>query len=51
MIGSEILRKWLKIDNRRTFNNTIKRSYKKNIDYKIEIVKKSIGSGGRIMKL
>lgn len=36
LIDSEILRKWLQINNRRTFNDTIKRSYKKNVDYKIE---------------
>jgi len=47
LIDSEILRKWLQINNRRTFNDTIKRSYKKNIDYKIEIIKKSQGSGGQ----
>ena len=46
LIDSEILRIWLEILNRRTFNNTIKNSYKKNIDYKIEKVKKSDGSGG-----
>jgi phage anti-repressor protein len=47
LIDSEILRKWLKIVNRRIFNDTIKRSYKKNIDYIIKKVKKSIGSGGQ----
>jgi len=26
------------------FNNTIKRTYKKNIDYKIELIKKSVGT-------
>jgi len=46
LIDSEILRKWLEITNRRVFNDTIKKSYKKNIDYKIEKVKKSEGSGG-----
>ena len=46
LIDSEILRKWLKISNRHIFNNTIKRSYKKNFDYKIEKIKKSEGSGG-----
>ena len=46
LINSEILRKWLKITNRRTFNNTIKSSYIKNIDYKIEKNKNSKGSGG-----
>jgi hypothetical protein len=47
LIESEILRKWLEIANRRIFNDTIKRSYKKNIDYKTEKVKKSLGSGGQ----
>ncbi len=47
LIDSEVLRKWLQIVNRRIFNDTIKRSYKKNIDYKIEKVKKSQGSGGQ----
>jgi hypothetical protein len=47
LIDSETLRKWLQIINRRTFNDTIKRSYKKNIDYKIEKIKKSQGSGGQ----
>lgn len=46
LIDSEILRKWLQISTRQIFNDTIKRSYKKNIDYKIEKVKKSNGSGG-----
>ena len=46
LIDSEILRDWLKISNRQIFNNTIKRSYKKNFDYKIEKIKKSSGSGG-----
>lgn len=46
LIDSEILRKWLQINNRQKFNNTIKRSYKKNVDYKIEKIKKSQGSGG-----
>jgi hypothetical protein len=46
LIDSEILRKWLEIINRRVFNDTIKKSYKKNIDYKIEKVKNSEGSGG-----
>jgi hypothetical protein len=46
LIDSEILRDWLEISNRQIFNNTIKRSYKKNFDYKIEKIKKSSGSGG-----
>ena len=47
LIDSELLRKWLQIKNRRIFNDTIKKSYKKNIDYKLEKIKKSIGSGGQ----
>jgi hypothetical protein len=47
LVNSEILRKWLEITNRRVFNDTIKRSYKKNIDYTIKKVKKSEGSGGQ----
>jgi hypothetical protein len=44
LIDSEILRKWLKISMKRSFNDTIKRSYKKNIDYTIKKEKKSEGS-------
>ena len=47
LIDSEILRIWLQINSRRAFNDTIKRSYKKNIDYKLEKIKKSKGSGGQ----
>ena len=32
LIDSEVLRKWLKINSRRKFNTTIKRSYKINFD-------------------
>lgn len=46
LIDSEILRKWLQINNRQMFNNTIKRSYKKNIDYKTTKIKKTQCSGG-----
>jgi phage anti-repressor protein len=46
IIDSEILRKWLGINNRQQFNDTIKRSYIKNIDYKIITFKKTQGSGG-----
>jgi phage anti-repressor protein len=46
LIDSEILRNWLKINNRQIFNNTIKRSYKKNVDYIITKTKVSQGSGG-----
>ena len=51
IIDSEILRKWLSIINKRIFNDTIKRSYKKDIDYKIEKIKKSIGSGGHNLEV
>ena len=46
LIDAEILRKWLQINIRRNFTDTIKQSYKKNIDYKIFKEKKSEGSGG-----
>jgi len=46
LIDSEVLRKWLNISIKQQFNNTIKKSYKKNVDYKIEKIKKSEGSGG-----
>ena len=35
LIDSEVLRKWLQINNRQMFIKTIKKSYIKNIDYKI----------------
>ncbi len=41
----------MQINNKRIFNNTIKRSYKKNIDYKTEKIKKSIGSGGHNLEV
>jgi hypothetical protein len=47
LIDSEILRKWLQIKIRRSFNDTIKKTYQKNIDYKIEKIKISGGSGGQ----
>ena len=46
LIDSEILRKWLKISIKQDFVNTIKNSYKINVDYKLEKNKKSEGSGG-----
>jgi len=46
LIDSEILRKWLKINIRRSFNDTIKRSYKNNIDYKIKKMKREDGGSG-----
>ena len=51
LIDSEILRKWLQISMKRSFNDTIKKSYKKNIDYKIQKVKKSEGSGGHNLEI
>ena len=51
LIDSELLRKWLQINNRRIFNDTIKRSYKKNVDYKLEKIKKSEGSGGHNLEV
>ena len=46
LIDSEILRKWLQITIRQQFNDTIKKNYKLGIDYKLETIKKSNGSGG-----
>ena len=51
LIDSEILRKWLEINMKRSFNDTIKRSYKKNIDYKIDKIKKTLGSGGHNLEV
>ena len=51
LIDSEILRKWLQINIKRSFNDTIKKTYKKNIDYKIEKIKKSEGSGGHNLEI
>ena len=51
LIDSELLRKWLQINNIRIFNDTIKRSYKKNVDYKLEKIKKSEGSGGHNLEV
>jgi hypothetical protein len=51
LIDSELLRKWLQINIRRKFNDTIKRSYKKNVDYKLEKIKKSEGSGGHNLEV
>ena len=45
------MRKWLEINIRQQFNNTIKKSYKKNIDYKIDKAKKTIGSGGHNLEI
>lgn len=51
LIDSEILRKWLQINMKRSFNDTIKKSYKKNIDYKTEKIKKTLGSGGHNLEV
>jgi phage anti-repressor protein len=51
LIDSELIRKWLKINLRRKFNDMIKRKFRKNIDYKIEKKKTSIGSGGHNREL
>ncbi len=45
LIDSEILRKWLQINMKLSFKDTIKSSYKKNIDYNIKKVKQLQGSG------
>ena len=45
LVDSELLRKWLKINIKQKFIYTIKKSYRKGIDYKIEKIKKSAGSG------
>lgn len=36
LIDNDLLRKWLQINNRRAFNDTIKKNYKKDTDYLIE---------------
>ena len=46
LIDSELLRKWLKLNIKQDFINIIKKKYKINIDYKLEKITKSIGSGG-----
>jgi phage anti-repressor protein len=53
LIDSEILRKWLNIRNRQKFNNTIKRSYIKNIDYKTDDIRRNKGKGSsfQVIKL
>jgi len=51
LIDSEILRKWLLVNSRRAFNDTIKKTYKKNVDYKIQKIKKSDGSGGHNLEV
>ena len=51
LIDSEILRIWLQINMKRSFNDTIKKSYKKNIDYTIDKIKKTLGSGGHNLEV
>jgi hypothetical protein len=52
LIDSEILRKWLQIKTREKLIETIKRSYKKNIDYKIvKKENKTEGRGGHNIKI
>ena len=51
LIDSEILRKWLQILNRQKFNDTIKRSYKINVDYKISKITKNSGRGGHNLEI
>jgi phage anti-repressor protein len=52
IIDSEILRKWLQIKTREKLIETIKRSYKKNIDYKIvKKENKTEGRGGHNIKI
>jgi phage anti-repressor protein len=51
LINSEILRKWLEINSRRKFKDTIIRSYKNNIDYIINKIKKTKGSGGHNLEV
>ena len=46
LIDSEVLRQWLQINSRRSFNDTIKKSYNKNIDYIITKNKVNQGRGG-----
>ena len=36
---------------KRSFNDTIKKSYKKNIDYKVEKIKKTLGSVGHNLEV
>jgi len=46
LIDSEILRKWLIINNRQSFIKTIKRTYISDVDYIINKKKRYKGSGG-----
>jgi hypothetical protein len=51
LIDSEILRKWLQINIKQQFNDTIKKTYKNNVDYKIDKIKKISGSGGHNLEI
>jgi phage anti-repressor protein len=51
LIDSEILRKWLNINIKQLFNSTIKKTYKKNIDYIIKKEKHASGSGGHNLEV
>lgn len=46
IINSELLREWLDIKQKQKYTDTIKKNYKKNVDYQITKIKKSEGSGG-----
>ena len=51
LIDSEVLCKWLKIISYKKFKIIIKNSYKINVDYKIEQIIKTEGSGGHNKKI
>ena len=42
LIDSELLRKWLEINRKQEFNDTIKKSYKVNVDYTLIKQKKQM---------
>ena len=42
LIDSELLRKWLEINRKQEFNDTIKNSYKINVDYTLIKQKKQM---------
>jgi len=50
LIDGDILCKWLKIKNRHNFVATVKRSYRKDIDYIITTIKNKKGRGGHNIK-
>lgn len=51
LIDSELIRKWLRIRNRKGFNDTIKRSYRKNLDYIVANPSKHTGRGGHNLEI